>query len=167
MSANTAHKAKRSMTLALVASIAAIACFAPMQPAHSAPTTQDYYKQFLQRVGSTQLGAGTNFSSRVALPSASKVTLMWKTSTAGAVQGRWQVTNRQAGGTPLLSGFVTAPAPGQTAQFTIDFSQIAPAQPPAAASPFLYYVTIQPVNAAQQGLALQSNAVTVVYAKGQ
>jgi hypothetical protein len=154
------------VALALLATTATLSFFGPMQSAQSAPSQQQQYNNFIASLGTSQLGVNSSFGQQIGMTTAGPITLYWKTTTQNVVNGRWQVTNKGTG-TSLSSGLVTAPAPGQTAQFQIDFSKIAPQQTPDADNPAMYYVTIQPVNSASQGLAPQSNWVKIIYAKSK
>jgi hypothetical protein len=143
----------------------AIGCGSFGQAALSAPnqTPPQAYQNWVNQLGSTQLGIGQSMATTLAIAMASNVTFSWQTAVPATAGGKWSVTNSPKG-SALATGFAACPGPNQPSQFTINFASFAPQKAPDKSAPLTYYVTIQPADANQKGLGLPSNVVTVVYA---
>lgn len=150
---------KRTFGLAVMASLIALSCLTPVQNASAAPNGQTPYAGYLAGLGTTQLGAGDKFLPEIIMPNSRNVSFSWHTTVQNTAGGKWSVTDKSTG-PALASGFTDG-----IGAFKIDFSKIAPADPPEKSVMKVYYVRVAPVSANHQGLAMPSNVVKIVYYK--
>jgi hypothetical protein len=94
------------------------------------------------------------------------VDLLWNSNAPNCVAGLWQVTDNPTG-KPLLTGISNASSqPGQTSQFSINFTKIESSYfQITRGSSKHFYVRIVPLNSHNQAIGLPSQLIDVLFLK--